>query len=124
MVDLGHTSWSRATVSEVERGRRTVTIDELLALAMVFDAPIGGLLDPAGVDGAGTMPLDVGIWRPLPIGLASRWVRGRIRAGRRPGGVLVSPVEGFDPTAEHQAAREALEKALQQAGSKPEEGRA
>jgi transcriptional regulator with XRE-family HTH domain len=122
MVDLGHASWSRATVSEVERGGRTVTIDELLALAMAFGVPIGNLLDPAGLDGRATAPLDVGIWRPMPIGVASRWVRGRIGAERTPGGVLVSRVEEFDPAAEHEAARKALKEVLEHPGTEPEEG--
>jgi transcriptional regulator with XRE-family HTH domain len=112
MVDHGHPSWSRATVSEVERGRRTVTIDELLALALVFNAPIGRLLDPAGLDGRGTVPLDVGGWRPMPAAVASPWVRGRISVTRRPDGFLFSPVEEFDPASELTAAQDALSKAL------------
>lgn len=36
MVALGHTQWSRAAVSEVERHGRQLTINELFALAHVF----------------------------------------------------------------------------------------
>jgi transcriptional regulator with XRE-family HTH domain len=112
MGDLGHTSWSRATVSEIERGGRTVTIDELLALALVFGAPIANLLDPAGLDGTGTAPLDIGTWTPMPVGMASRWIRGRIRIERVPRGLLVWEVEQFDPAAESRAARAALQEAF------------
>jgi transcriptional regulator with XRE-family HTH domain len=45
MTALGH-AWSRQTTSDVERGHRNVTIDELLGLALVLGAPIGALLDP------------------------------------------------------------------------------
>jgi len=113
MLNLGHASWSRATVSEVERGGRTVTVDELLALALIFGTPIGDLLDPAGLDGRATAALDFGWRRTMPVAMASRWVRGRIRAEWTTNGVLVSPVEQFDPVAEHVAAREVLEEALQ-----------
>jgi transcriptional regulator with XRE-family HTH domain len=123
MVAARH-PWTRATVSDIERANRNVTIDELLTLAMIVDSPIGDLLDPAGVDGRGTVQLDFGGWRPMPVGMASRWVRGRIRIGRTPEGVQVSPVDGFDPLAEQAAARDALEKALEQPAAEREEGSA
>ena len=114
--------WTRATVSDVERANRNVTTDELLALAMILGTPIGNLLDPAGVDGRETEPLDFGGWRPMPVGMASRWVRGRIGVFREPGrGVHAFAVEEFDPLAEQAAAREALEAALRQPGIEPEE---
>jgi transcriptional regulator with XRE-family HTH domain len=47
MTALGH-AWSRQTTSDVERGLRNVTIDELLGLALVLGESIGHLLDPAG----------------------------------------------------------------------------
>lgn len=37
MVTAGEPSWSRATVSEVERGNRNVTVDELVSLRKLFD---------------------------------------------------------------------------------------
>jgi transcriptional regulator with XRE-family HTH domain len=80
MGDARH-PWTRATVSDVERANRNVTTDELLALAMILSTPIGGLLDPAGVEGRATAPLDFGGWRPMPVGMASRWVR-RITVSR------------------------------------------
>lgn len=50
MWSLGHT-WRRATVSEVERARRNVTVPELLALVVVLGANIEQLLDPRGPGG-------------------------------------------------------------------------
>src|SRR5213595_49013 len=44
MMYLGH-QWSPATVSEVERGRRNVTVDELFSLSLVFSITIARLLD-------------------------------------------------------------------------------
>jgi transcriptional regulator with XRE-family HTH domain len=44
MMYLGH-PWTQQTVSEVERGRRNVTLDELFSLALVFDITIERLLD-------------------------------------------------------------------------------
>jgi transcriptional regulator with XRE-family HTH domain len=45
---LGHTTWSRVTVSEVERGLRNVTVPELVSLAVVLGATIEQLLDTRG----------------------------------------------------------------------------
>lgn len=47
MLSLGH-RWKRATVSEVERGRRNVTVSELLGLVTVVGASINQLLDSRG----------------------------------------------------------------------------
>jgi transcriptional regulator with XRE-family HTH domain len=47
MRDLGH-NWVQQTVSEVERGRRRVTVTELLSLTLVLGASIGDLFDPIG----------------------------------------------------------------------------
>lgn len=59
MKALGH-GWWRATVSEVERAGRTVTTDELLALALALDTTIADLLDPTGPDGRGTDGVYIG----------------------------------------------------------------
>jgi transcriptional regulator with XRE-family HTH domain len=121
MVEARH-PWTRATVSDVERANRNVTTDELLALAMLLDIAIGDLLDPAGVDGRSTAPLDFGGWRPMPVGMASRWVRGRIRISRTPDALAVWPVEEFDPHTEHVAAREALTQELRRPTAQSKEG--
>jgi transcriptional regulator with XRE-family HTH domain len=70
--------WSRATVSEVERGDRNVTVDELGSLAIALNAPLTELLDPDRQNVA----LDVGFPVPIPVGRASAWVRGLLRIGR------------------------------------------
>jgi transcriptional regulator with XRE-family HTH domain len=48
MRDLGHKNWVQQTVSEVERGRRRVTVTELFSLTLVLGATIGDLFDPIG----------------------------------------------------------------------------
>lgn len=48
MVSLGHSQWTRAAVSEVERHGRQLVIDELLALALILEKSVPELLDPAG----------------------------------------------------------------------------
>ena len=47
MQSLGHL-WRQATVSEVERGRRNVTVPELVALTVALAANVEQLLDPRG----------------------------------------------------------------------------
>jgi transcriptional regulator with XRE-family HTH domain len=47
MQSLGHL-WRQATVSEVERGRRNVTVPELVALTLALAANVEQLLDPRG----------------------------------------------------------------------------
>jgi transcriptional regulator with XRE-family HTH domain len=50
MQSLGH-PWRRVTVSEVERGRRNVTVPELISLRLAVGANIKQLLDPRGPAG-------------------------------------------------------------------------
>jgi transcriptional regulator with XRE-family HTH domain len=47
MQSLGY-MWRQVTVSEVERGRRNVTVPELLALTLALAATVEQLLDPRG----------------------------------------------------------------------------
>lgn len=77
MAYLGH-DWSRATVSDVERAERNVTMDELLALALALGATIPDLLDPAGVDGRGTNALDYGRTVAMPSRTARHVLHGRV----------------------------------------------
>lgn len=46
MHTRGHPTWSRATVSEIERGNRAVTVDELLSLSEVFCVEAAVMLAP------------------------------------------------------------------------------
>lgn len=69
MHTLGHTTWYRQTVSQVETGERNLIIDELISLAMVLTAPLSFLLNPytpgAGLPGMKSTQLDVGGPTPL-----------------------------------------------------------
>jgi transcriptional regulator with XRE-family HTH domain len=64
MVALRH-DWIRATVSNVERGRRSVSVDELLGLAVSLAVTMGELLDPTGIRGDRGEGLDLGTGEPL-----------------------------------------------------------
>lgn len=46
MRSLGFDTWSRATVSEIERRRRAVTAEELVALVIVLEADVETLMRP------------------------------------------------------------------------------
>lgn len=83
MAALGH-PWTGSVVGFTERQERTVSVEELLGLAIVFGATIGELLDPAawrrapeesGLDvGGGSEGQEVVIsaeWAPL-------WVRSEV----------------------------------------------
>ncbi len=65
MNELGFEGWSRVTVSDVERGIRATSIDELFALALALKTYVVALLDPtfSGVLGQG---LELGIPFPGP----------------------------------------------------------
>jgi transcriptional regulator with XRE-family HTH domain len=93
MRHLRHNSWSRATVSEIEREDRSVTIDELASLAVVLNVGPGELFDP---DRLG-VHLDLGMTGPVRKNLASAWARRLLRI----------TVEGdkyvFEQTLEHLA---------------------
>jgi transcriptional regulator with XRE-family HTH domain len=84
--ELGH-PWRRVTVSEVERGRRNVSVAELLALVVVLRAPVEQLLDPADhLDGRRA----AGISRPPARPPAVRGIRaaGHVRRSARRGAGL------------------------------------
>lgn len=61
---LGH-AWHRATVSEIERGRRNVTVPELIALVVALDgATVSELIDPRGPGGRSELRLAL----PVSVG--------------------------------------------------------
>jgi len=62
MANLGH-GWARQTVSEVERSRRGVSVDELLGLALAMQTSASALIYPYGSDDP--PPTDVGLPQPL-----------------------------------------------------------
>ena len=66
MVGLGHDKWRRVTVSEVERGRRKVTVPELVSLVVVLGATVEQLLDPRGPGGPRSAPPRPLMWWSHP----------------------------------------------------------
>lgn len=52
--------WVRQTVSEIERGRRAVTVPELVALAMALSTSVVALMDPTTFDRYTTDPIHLG----------------------------------------------------------------
>jgi transcriptional regulator with XRE-family HTH domain len=97
MKARGH-EWSAGTVGFVERGDRTVSVDEYVSLAIALDVGTpGALLDVRGIDGRRRVSLDYGVGFTLPPAIAGPWLRGQIEC-RFDGGSLVDiePVSGFD----------------------------
>jgi transcriptional regulator with XRE-family HTH domain len=92
MQHLRH-GWSRATVSEIEREDRSVTVDELASLGVALNVGPGELLDSERLGVA----MDLGMSGPVRKTLASAWARGLLRI----------TVEGdkyvFEQTLEHLA---------------------
>jgi transcriptional regulator with XRE-family HTH domain len=73
MTMLDH-AWGPSTVSQVERGRRNVTVDELLALAIALGVPAWVLLDPLGPEGDNDAPVDFGPVGTLAANLVRDWL--------------------------------------------------
>jgi transcriptional regulator with XRE-family HTH domain len=104
MSQLGH-GWSAGTVGFAERGDRTLSVDELLALAIVLETDVLDLLDPTGIDGRQTAPVDYAV-RPLPHDIeatlpavvVNHWFRGavQVRLSRGPGSFELYEVEGHE----------------------------
>jgi transcriptional regulator with XRE-family HTH domain len=69
--------WSRATVSEIERGDRNLTVDEFASLAIALNAKPTELLDPERQGVA----MDFGMTGPLNRINAIAWARGGMRVG-------------------------------------------
>jgi transcriptional regulator with XRE-family HTH domain len=68
--------WTQATVSQVERGQRNLTVDELLGLSILFDVSLNELLDPVPVGGGPAPALDVGLPVPIPPDIVPHWSAG------------------------------------------------
>jgi transcriptional regulator with XRE-family HTH domain len=76
MRKLRHHTWTRQTVSDVERVKRHLTVDELVGLSFVLDLSLNELLDPVPVDGGPPPALDVGLPWPIPPDIVRRWSAG------------------------------------------------
>jgi transcriptional regulator with XRE-family HTH domain len=76
MRRLRHHTWTRQTVSDIERVQRHLTVDELLGLSIVFDVSLNELLDPVPVGGGPAPALDVGLPVPIPPDIVPHWSAG------------------------------------------------
>jgi transcriptional regulator with XRE-family HTH domain len=68
--------WTQATVSQIERGQRNLTVDELVGLSMVFGLSLNELLDPVPVDGGPPPALDIGLPVAIPPDMVRHWSAG------------------------------------------------
>jgi transcriptional regulator with XRE-family HTH domain len=68
--------WTQATVSQVERGQRNLTVDELVGLSIVFELSLNELLDPVPVGGGPPPALDIGLPVPIPPDMVRHWSTG------------------------------------------------
>ena len=76
MRNLRHHTWTRQTVSDVERVQRNLTVDELVGLSIVLGLSLNELLDPVPVGGGPPPTLDVGLPVPLPPNVVRQWSTG------------------------------------------------
>ena len=76
MRNLRHHTWTRQTVSDVERVQRNLTVDELVGLSIVLGLSLNELLDPVPVGGGPPPTLDVGLPVPLPPDIVRHWSTG------------------------------------------------
>jgi transcriptional regulator with XRE-family HTH domain len=76
MQGLRHQTWTRQTVSDVERVRRNLTVDELVGLSIVLGVSLNELLDPVPVDGGPPPALDVGLPVAIPPDMVRDWSAG------------------------------------------------
>ncbi len=78
MRELEH-EWSRATVSEVERGNRSVTVDELWGLALVYGVGPQELISPPITHDGRATNIDCGGPFSLNGWILRFWLRGWCR---------------------------------------------
>jgi transcriptional regulator with XRE-family HTH domain len=75
MRKLRHT-WTRQTVSDVERLQRNLTVDELVGLSIVLELTVNELLDPVPVGGGPPPALDIGLPFAIPPDMVRHWSGG------------------------------------------------
>lgn len=73
MEVLGHTSWQRQTVGQVEKAERNLTVDEFVSLALALDCTVSALLSPWPLlsgdwpdDQEWQPKVDLGLNNPMP----------------------------------------------------------
>lgn len=71
MQALGYDAWLHQTVGNVENGRRRVTAEEIVGLALALETSIGALMDPSRDDREVTLPSGL----PVPVGSIQRSIR-------------------------------------------------
>jgi transcriptional regulator with XRE-family HTH domain len=76
MRKLRHHTWTRQTVSDIERLQRNLTVDELVGLSIVFELSLNELLDPVPVGGGPPPALDIGLPVPIPPDAVRHWSAG------------------------------------------------
>jgi transcriptional regulator with XRE-family HTH domain len=76
MRGLRHHTWTRQTVSDVERVQRNLTVDELVGLSIVLELSLNELLDPVPVGGGPPPALDVGLPVAIPPDMVRHWSAG------------------------------------------------
>jgi transcriptional regulator with XRE-family HTH domain len=103
MSQLGH-EWTAGIVGFVERGDRTLSVDELIGLAVALETGVADLLDPRGVDGHQSKPVDYGGPGGLPVDIAGPWMRGQLMVEvTGPGTFAVRGVPGHEAEFERAA---------------------
>jgi hypothetical protein len=101
MSELGH-EWSDGIVGFVEQNARTVHVDELVGLALVFGVHFGQLLDPLGIDGRRADGLFVGLeGKAIPPREAHDFVHGFRRIEYKVDGT--TPTLAYESLPEDQA---------------------
>jgi 8-oxo-dGTP pyrophosphatase MutT (NUDIX family) len=78
MRALGHEAWAHQTVGEVERGKRRLTAEEILGLALALDTTIATLMAPTNQDRSVDLPggsIDVESVQALAMGYNTEPVR-------------------------------------------------
>lgn len=74
---IGGHKWTDVTVSNVERGERAVTVEELGALAFILGESPGKLLAPPPPPYEGLTPFDIRIGtETIPRNLFAAWLEG------------------------------------------------
>jgi transcriptional regulator with XRE-family HTH domain len=71
MRALGHAAWRRQTVANVDKGKRRLTAEEILGLALALETTIATLMAPTGDDRAVDFPtgtIDVESVQALAMG--------------------------------------------------------